>query len=66
MSCSESITSVGKEGGNISSKASFTFNYVVSVRRSFLFFLVLWIDHVILLWHSLGLPYDSFVAIENR
>ena len=37
---------------------SFTFNYVVSVRRGFLFLLVLGIGCVILLWHSLGLPYD--------
>ena len=33
---------------------SFTCNYVVSVRRGFLFLLVLGMDCVLLLWHSLG------------
>ena len=40
---------------------SFTSNYVVSVRRDFLFFLVLGIGCVILLWHSLCLPYNFFM-----
>ena len=35
----------------------FTFKYVVSV-RGFLFPLLLGIGCLILLWHSLGLPYD--------
>ena len=39
---------------------SFTCNYVFSVRRGFLFLLVLGMGCVILLWHSLGLPYNSF------
>ena len=34
----------------------FTCNYVVSVWRGFLFLLVLWIGHVILLLNSLSLP----------
>ena len=34
--------------------------YVVSVRRGFLFLLVLEIGCVILLWHSQCLPYDYF------
>ena len=34
----------------------FTCNFVVSVRRRFLFFLVLGMGCVILLWHSLDLP----------
>ena len=34
----------------------FTCNFVVSVRRRFLFFLVLGISCVILLWHSLDFP----------
>ena len=36
----------------------FTCNYVVFVRRSFLFLWVLGMDYVILLWHSLSLPYN--------
>ena len=51
VSCSGSITSVGD-----------TCNYVVSVRRSFLFLWVLWMGVVILLWHSLSLPYNYFVT----
>ena len=39
---------------------SFTFNYVVSVRRGFIFLWVLEVGCVILLWHSLGLPYNYF------
>ena len=38
----------------------FTCNYVVSVWRGFLFLWVLGMGYVILLWHSLGLPYKSF------
>ena len=36
----------------------FTSNYVVSVRRDFLFLLVLVMGYVDLLWHSLSLPYN--------
>ena len=36
----------------------FTCNYVVSVRRGFLFLWVLGMGYVILLWHSLSLPYN--------
>ena len=36
----------------------FTCNYVVSVWRGFLFLWVLGIGYVILLWHSLSLPYN--------
>ena len=39
---------------------SFTCSYVVSVRRGFLFLWVLGVGCVILLWHSLGLPYNFF------
>ena len=39
---------------------SFTCNYVVSVRRCFLFLLVLEMGCVILLWYSQGLPYNYF------
>ena len=38
----------------------FTCNYVVFVLRSFLFLWVLGMDYVILLWHSLSLPYNYF------
>ena len=38
----------------------FTCNYVVSVWRGFLFLLVLGMGYVILLWHSLSLPYNYF------
>ena len=40
---------------------SFTCNYVVSVQKHFLFILVLGMGFVILLWHSLGLPYNYSV-----
>ena len=36
----------------------FTCNYVVSVWGGFLFHLVLGMVYVILLWHSLSLPYN--------
>ena len=38
----------------------FTCNYVVSVRRGFLFLWVLGMGYVTLLWHSLSLPYNYF------
>ena len=40
----------------------FTCNYVVSVWRGFLFLWVLGMGYVILLWYSLGLPYNYFDA----
>ena len=43
----------------------FTCNYVVSVRRGFLFLWVLGMGYVILLWHSLSLPYNYFVELES-
>ena len=43
----------------------FTCNYVVFVRRGFLFLWVLGMGYVILLWHSLSLPYNYF-ATELR
>ena len=36
----------------------FTCNYVVSVWRGFLFLWVLGMGYVILLWHSLSIPYN--------
>ena len=41
----------------------FTCNYVVSVWRGFLFPLVLGMGYVILLWHSLSLPYNYFEVL---
>ena len=38
----------------------FTYNYVVSVWRGFLFLWVLRMGYVILLWHSLSLLYNYF------
>ena len=38
----------------------FTCNYVVSVWRGFLFLRVLGMGYIILLWHSLSLPYNYF------
>ena len=43
----------------------FTCNYVVSVWRGFLFLWVLGMGYVILLWHSLSLPYNYFAALFN-
>ena len=60
-SCSGSITTVGEERAYLS--AIVTCNYVVSVRRGFLFFLVLGMGCVILLWHFLGIPYNYLVFI---
>ena len=58
VSFSGLITTAGEERAIF--MLSFTCNYVVSVRRDFLFPLVLGISCVILLWHSLGLPYNYF------
>ena len=41
----------------------FTCNYVVSVWRGFLFLWVLGMGYVILLWHSLSLPYNYFDCV---
>ena len=43
----------------------FTCNYVVCVWRGFLFLWVLGMDYVILLWHSLSLPYNYFGLEEE-
>ena len=43
----------------------FTCNYVVSVWRGFLFLWVLGMGYVILLWHSLSLPYNYFTFFQN-
>ena len=42
----------------------FTCNYVVFVLRGFLFLWVLGMGYVILLWHSLSLPYNYFAIIS--
>ena len=54
--CSGSITSVGEE--RTICLLLFTCIYVVSLWRGFLFLLVLEMACVVLLWHSLGLPYN--------
>ena len=41
----------------------FTCNYVVFVWRGFLFLWVLGMGYVILLWHSLSLPYNYFAIV---
>ena len=41
---------------------SFACNYVVFVWRGFLFLWVLGMGYVILLWHSLSLPYNYFAG----
>ena len=43
---------------------SFTCNYVVFVCGGFLLLLVLGMGYVILLWHSLSLPYNYFTAVK--
>ena len=53
---SGSTTSVGKR--ELVCLLLFTCNYVVSVWRGFLFLWVLGMGYVILLWHSLSLPYN--------
>ena len=54
VSGSGSITSVGEERANLSALSC---NYVVLLER-FLLPLVLGMGYVILLWHSLSLPYN--------
>ena len=44
---------------------SFTCNYVVFVWRGFLFLWVLGMGYVILLWHSLSLPYNYFIRFAR-
>ena len=44
---------------------SFTCNYVVSVRRGFLFLWVLEMGCDILLWHSLSLPCNYFAYLAS-
>ena len=44
----------------------FTCNYVVFVRRGFLFLWVLGMGYVSLLWHSLSLPYNYFDCAQRN
>ena len=44
----------------------FTCNYVVSVWRGFLFPWMLGMGYVILLWHSLSLPYNYYTVITEK
>ena len=61
VSFSGLITSVGEERANFS---ALVYLYLIcgSVRLGFLILLVLGIGCVILLWHSLGLPYNYFAC----
>ena len=43
----------------------FTCNYVEFVSRGFLFLWVLGMGYVILLWHSLSLPYNYLLVIKK-
>ena len=61
LNCVSMFNSVGEERANLS--AVVTCNYVVSVWRGFLFLLVLGMDYVILLWHSMSLPYNYFTSL---
>ena len=45
---------------------SFTCNYVVFVWRGFLFLWVLGMGYIILLWHSLSLPYNYFKNLTHN
>ena len=57
-SVADQLPRLGKR--KLISLLSFTFNYVVSVRRGFLLLWELGMDCVILLWHSLSRPYNCF------
>ena len=59
VSASGALASVGEERELIC-LLLFTCSYVVSVRRGFFFLWVLGMGYVILLCHSLSLPYNSF------
>ena len=63
VSCRGSITSVGKERGNV--YVCFCLLVYNSVRRGFLFLWMLGMGCVILLWHSLSLPYNYFEILES-
>ena len=64
VSCSGLITSVGEERAFC--LLSFTCNYVISVRRGFLFLWVLAMGCFTLLWHSLSLPYNYIESADAR
>ena len=64
VSCSDQLPRLGKR--ELICLISFTCNYVVSVRRGFLFLLVLGMGCVILLWHSLCLPYNYSLSLPKR
>ena len=78
VSCSGSITSVEEEKANLSAivvilwfrglDTSWQIKAMpgTSVHRGFLFLLVLGMGCIILLWHSLGLPYDYLKSYDNR
>ena len=63
VSCNGSITSVGER--KLNCLLSFTGNYVVYVRRGFLFLWVHGVGCVILFWHLLSLPYNYFLNFQK-
>ena len=63
VSGSGSITSVGKR--ELIGLLLVTCNHVVSFRSGFLFLCVLGMGYVILLWHSLSLPYNYLNALRQ-
>ena len=65
VNCSGSITSFGEERELIC-LLSFTCYYVIPFRRGFLFLWVLEMGCVILLWHSLSLPYNYVLNFNIR
>ena len=56
--CSGSVTSAGEGRANLSAIVYLSVSMWFSVRRGFLFLWVFGMGCVILLWHSLGLPYN--------
>ena len=60
ISCACAVHWLGMRSSWRPNPAHTTCNYVVSVWRGFLFLWVLGMGYVILLWHSLSLPYNYF------
>ena len=63
VSCSAPNTSFGESKRELIFLLSFACTYVVSVWRDFLFLLVLGMGCVILLGHSMGLPYNYLSTV---
>ena len=65
VSGSGQLPRLGKRELHVICLLLFTCSCVVSVRRGFLFLWVLGMGCVILLWHSLSLPYNYFEKIDK-